>query len=154
MAIDNQEQALYKLSQILCRDNEIRCNFECAACTITFEFWDPGPNSVMWRRNGNQDMTCIQLYGQHWFLQNLRVAMLREVAGIGPQRYCIVFNQASSFYSKLKMILAYLPVEKMFLYPAQESLGGPFLQEPWLSQGQLLYSHPSISCKEYIANFC
>ena len=80
--------------------------------------------------------------------------MLREVAGIGPQRYCIVFNQAPSFYSKLKMILAYLPIDKMFLYPAQESLGGPFLQEPWLSQGHLLCSQPSISCEEYMVNFC
>ena len=80
--------------------------------------------------------------------------MLKEVVGLGPQRYCIVFNQAPSFYSKLKMILAYLPIDKMFLYPAQESLGGFFLQEPWLSQGQLLCSHPSISREEYIANFC
>ena len=99
-------------------------------------------------------MICIQLFGQHWLLQSLRVAMLKEVVGVGPQRYCIVFNGAPNFFSKLKMILAYLPIEKMFLYPAPESLGGPFLQEPWLSQGQLLCSHPSISCKEYIANFC
>ena len=154
MAIDNQEQALYKLSHILRRDNEIRCNFECAACMVTFGFWEIGPNLTMWRRNGSQDMTCIQLYGQHWLLQNLRVAMLREVAGIGPQRYCIVFNQAPSFYSKLKMILAYLPIDKMFLYPAQESLGGPFLQEPLLSRGQLLCSQPSISREEYMVNFC
>ena len=80
--------------------------------------------------------------------------MLKEAAGLGPQRYCIIFNSTSNFFSKLKMILAYLPIEKMFLYPAQESLGGPFLQEPWLSRGQLLYSHPSISRKEYISNFC
>ena len=82
MAIDNQEQALYELSHILRTDNEIRCNFECSACMVTFGFWDPGPNSTMWRRNVNQDMTCIQLYGQHWLLQNLRVAMLKEVTGI------------------------------------------------------------------------
>ena len=59
--------------------------------------------------------------------------MLKEAAGVGPQRYCIALNSASNFFSKLKIILAYLPIEKIFLYPAQESLGGPFLQEPWLS---------------------
>ena len=53
--------------------------------------------------------------------------MLKEVVGLGPQRYCIVFNRALNFYSKLKMIMVYLPLEKMYLYPAQESLGGPFL---------------------------
>ena len=72
-------------------------------------------------------MICIQLFGQHWLLQNLRVGMLKEVAGVGPQQYCIVFNNASNFFSKIKMILGYLPIEKMFLYPVQESLGGPFL---------------------------
>ena len=63
MAIDNQEQALYKLSHILRRDNEIRCNFECAACMVTFGFWDPGPNSTMWKRNGSQD---YDLYSALW----------------------------------------------------------------------------------------
>ena len=133
MASDNQEQALYKLSHILHRDSEIRCSFEYVICMGTFGFWDTGPNLAIWRRNRNQDMICIQLFGQEWLLKNLKVAMLREVIGIGPQRYCIVFNQAPSFYSKLKLILAYLPIEKMFLYPPQESLGGPFLREPWLS---------------------
>ena len=58
--------------------------------------------------------------------------MLKEVVGLGPQQYCIVFNCASNFYSKLNMIMVYLPLEKMVLYQAQESLGGPFLHEPWL----------------------
>ena len=154
MDINNQEQALYELSQILHRDKETRRKFELAASLVTFGFWGPRQMPKIWKSNQNKDMICIQLFGQHWLLQNLRVAMLKEVAGIGPQRYCIFFNGAPNFFSKLKMILAYLTIEKMFLYPAQESLGGPFLQEPWLSQGQLLCSHPSISREEYFANFC
>ena len=154
MDTHNQEQALYKLSQILHRDEENRHKFERAISLATFGFWGLGQMPRMWKSNQSKDMICIQFFGQHWLLQNLRVVMLKEMAGIGPQRYCIVFNSASNFFCKLKMILAYLPIEKMFLYPAQESLGGPFLQEPWLSQGQLLCSHSSISCEEYISNFC
>ena len=150
---DYQEQALYKLSQILQGDNEARRKFERMASLATFKFQGLGRMLGMWKSNQNKDMTCIQLFGQHWLLQNLRIALLKEAARVGPQRYCIVFNRASNFFSKLKMILAYLPLEKMFLYPAQESLGGPFLQEPWLSQGQLLCSHPSISLEEYMPNF-
>ena len=154
MSTDNEEQALYKLSQILRRDDEIRRNFEGAASLATFGFGEPGQMPDMWKSNESKDMICIQLFGQHSLLQNLKIAMLKEAAGVGPQQYCIFFNSAPSFFSKLKMIMAYLPIEKMFLYPAQESLGGPFLQEPWLSRGQLLCSRPSISCEEYISNFC
>ena len=130
MDINNQEQALYKLSQILHRDKETRRKFERAASLATFEFWGPRQMLGMWKSNQSKDMICIQLFGQHWLLQNLRVAMLKEVARVESQQYFIVFNSASNFYSKLKMILAYLPIKKMFLYPAQEILGGPFLQEP------------------------
>ena len=80
--------------------------------------------------------------------------MLKEVVGVGLQQYYIVFNRTSNFYSKLKMIMVYLPLEKMVLYLDQESLEGPFLQEPWLSWGQLLCSHPTITINEYITNFC
>ena len=110
MDIDNQEQALYKLSQILHRDKETRRKFERVASLVTFGFWEPGQMTKMWKSNQNKDMICIQLFGQHWLLQNLRVTILKEVARIGPQKYCIVFNGAPNFFSKLKLILAYLPI--------------------------------------------
>ena len=87
-------------------------------------------------------------------LQNLRVAMLKEAAGIGPRRYCVAYHCAPYFYNRLQLLMIYLPFEKMFLYPAQESLEGPFLQEPWLSQSRDLCSRPSITFDEYVANFC
>ena len=79
--------------------------------------------------------------------------MLMEAVGLGPQRYCIVFSSAPDFYSKLKLILYSLPQEKMFLYPAGTTLGGPFLHEPWLTRAQALQTQPSISEGEYVANF-
>ena len=75
MDTNNQEQALYKLSQILHKDEETRRKFERAASLVTFGFWKPGQISRMWKSNQSKDMICIQLFGQHWLLQNLRVAM-------------------------------------------------------------------------------
>ena len=98
MSINNEEQALYELSQILRRDDEIRRNFEGATSLATFGFWGLGQMPRMWKSNQTKDMICIQLFGQHWFLQNLRVAMLKEAAGVGPQQYCIVFNSASNIF--------------------------------------------------------
>ena len=41
MDTDNQEQALYELSQILQGDKEARREFERAASLATFKFWGP-----------------------------------------------------------------------------------------------------------------
>ena len=62
MDIDNQEQALYKLSQILHRDEETTCKFERAASLATFGFWGLGQMPRMWKSNQIKDMICIQLF--------------------------------------------------------------------------------------------
>lgn len=154
MATDNQDQALYEMSQIMQGDKESRHNFERAVSLATFGFWGLGQIHGPWKISPDRDMTCIQLFGQHYLLQNIRVAMLKEVVGLEPQRYCVVFNRTPTFYSRLKLIMNYLPQDKMFLYPAQANLGGPFLQEPWLSRSRDLCSRPSITFEEYVANFC
>ena len=79
--------------------------------------------------------------------------MLMGAFEISPQRYCIVFDSSPNFYSKLKLILYSLPQEKMFLYPANARLEGPFLQEPWLSRARAIQAHPSLTEKEYVASF-
>ena len=56
---DNQEQALYKLSQILHRDEETRHKFGCAASLVTFGFWEPRQMQGMWKSNESKDMICI-----------------------------------------------------------------------------------------------
>ena len=106
-----------------------------------------------WKTNQSKTLTCIYLFGEWYLYHNLRVAMLKEVVGMGPERYCVVFNRSPSFYSKLKLILNLLPQEKMFIYPEGAVLGGPFLHELWLSRGHALCSRPSLNFEEYHANF-
>ena len=99
----------------------------------------------------------MHLFGQRScqrsIVDNLSVAILREAIGIAPERYCIFFHQGPEFYSKLKRLMSSLPQEKMFLYPAIARLEGPFLHEPWLSQGRAIRAHPSLTYAEYHANF-
>ena len=107
-----------------------------------------------WRLSPSGDMISIQLFGEYYLLNNIRVAMLKEVVGLGPQRYCVFFHSAPNFYNKLKLIMFSLPQENMFLYPATARLEGPFLQEPWVSRGRALCSpRPSLTFDEYHANF-
>ena len=119
---------------------------------VTFGFWGRGLRGP-WRSSPSGDMISIQLFGEYYLLNNIRVAMLKKVVGLGPQRYCVFFHSAPNFYSKPKLIMSSLPQEKMFLYPATARLEGPFLQEPWLSRGRALCSRPSLTFDEYHANF-
>ena len=120
---------------------------------VTFGFWGGGLRGS-WRSSPSGDMISIQLFREYYLLNNIRVAMLKEVVGLGPQRYCVFFPTAPNFFSKLKLIMSSLPQENMFLYPATARLEGPFLQEPWLSRGHALCSHPSLTFDEYPAKFC
>ena len=152
MANPTQAQAIHEISQYLQADGNAREDFEDQAYIAAFRNW------IMayighWKINSSRTMTCIQLKEEWPLYNNLRVAMIKEVVGLGPQRYCIVVNQDPTFYSKLKLVMAYLPHSKMFLYPAGSRLEGPFLQEPWLSRGRTLSSRPSLTAEEFHASF-
>ena len=102
-----------------------------------------------WRTNTAQTVTCIELFGGAYLLGSLRTALLKEAIGIGPQRYCIYYYESPEFYRKLKLIMMYLPQEKMFIYPSGIILRGPFLQEPWLSRGRAICARPSLTPGEF-----
>ena len=96
---------------------------------VMFGVWDCR-NRRYWQLSPSKDKLAIQIWDRHSFLGNLRIAMLMEAIGVGLQRYCIVFDSSLDFYSKRKLILFSLPQEKMFLYPGDAGLEGPFLHEP------------------------
>ena len=148
----NQIQALYEAGQFLRSNEDARTNFEHTLHRGVFmdeHLLEDG----LWKTNSSKTMTCIQTYGYCYLYCNIRIAMIKEGLGIGPERYCVAFNRSPTFYSKLKLLMNYLPREKMFLYPSSARLEGPFLHEPWLSRGREIRSHPSITLDEYLANF-
>ncbi len=153
MADPNQDQALYEMSQILSGDFGARLRFEQHVRASHFGPRRGGAFVGPWRTNPRGDITCVDLVGSPYLLGSFRIAMLKEIIGIGPQRYCIYFNPGADFYRKLKLIMTYLPQEKMFLFPGETRLGGPFLQEPWLARGQALLSRPSLSLGDFHENF-
>ena len=87
--------------------------------------------------------------------------MLMEAVGLGPQRYCIHFDDTDDdlsddypeYYRLLQLVLYALPQERMFIYPAGSILRGPFMHEPWLSRARVIQSRPSLTEEEYVASF-
>ena len=100
-------------------------------------------------------------WGPEDVIENLKIAMLMEAVGQGPQRYCIHFEDTDDefsddypgFYCLLQLVLYALPQERMFIYPTGATLRGPFLHEPWLSRARAIQSRPSITEEEFAASF-
>ena len=66
-----------------------------------------------WTISPSCDMLAICLWGPDDLIDNIRIAILMEAVGIGPQRYCICFDDSSDnfpeFYRLLQLVLYALP---------------------------------------------
>ena len=73
-------------------------------------------------------ITRVTVWGHCHFLNNIKLAMLKEELGVGPKSYCIVRSVAPNFASKVFLLTRYLPHEKMCIFPLTHApLKGPFL---------------------------
>ena len=96
-------------------------------------------------------VTFVNLRNRENVLINLKLAMLKEIVGLGPQYYCVICSYSLDFESFLMLILHYLPKDKFCIYLENESLRGPFLYEPWKILGQRICNQPTISLERYLA---
>ena len=87
------------MSQSL-RDPQRALHFEDYTYTMMFGHYDRR-NWQYWQLNPSRDMLAIHLWGPDDLIDNLRIAMLIEVVGIGPQRYCICYNDSLEFFRLL-----------------------------------------------------
>ena len=93
----------------------------------------------------------VNLRNKENVLSNLKLAMLKEIVGLGPLYYCVIRSYNLDFESLLMLVLHYLPKDKFCIYPENESLRGPFLYEPWKFWGQMICNRPTISLEGYLA---
>ena len=93
----------------------------------------------------------VNLKNKENVLNNLKLAMLKEIVGLGPQLYCIIWSYNIDYESLLMLVLHYLPKDKFCIYLENESLRGPFLYEPWKILGQRIYNWTIIFVERYLA---
>ena len=112
MATLRTSQALRKVSQYL-RDPERALHLEAYTYTMMFGHYERR-SWRHWAISPSRDMLAIRLgWGPRDFIDNIRIAMLMEGVGIGPQRYCICFddilNDFPKVYRLLQLVLYVLP---------------------------------------------
>ena len=96
-------------------------------------------------------ITFVKLKNQMNVLENLSLATLKEMIGLGPLLYCILRSYNPNFESLLILALCYLPKEKFCIYPNEEVLGGAFLYAPRDDLGQVICNWPTISIDCFLA---
>lgn len=154
MATGGRDQAFHEMTQILQGDPEARQGFNDQACIavaghVIHPFWR------YWTCNISHTLVSIRLGDVRAVGYQLQMAMLAEKFDIGPERYCINYprRRGPEFYSLLKLVMFFLPHEKMFIFPIGTRLEGSFLQEPWLSRGRALSLRPSLTFQEFNNEF-
>ena len=73
-------------------------------------------------------------------IKNIQFAMIQEMMGLGPVKYCIVYNEMPNFFTRLLLLILYLPHKKMCFYPPQVILEPPFDHSPWREIGEAIQS--------------
>ena len=66
--------------------------------------------------------------------------MILEMMGLGPLKYCIAYNEMPNFFSRLILLINYLPQKKMFFYPLCFFFDTPFDHSPWREIGEAICS--------------
>ena len=101
----------------------------------------------------------MTMWDEEHLLSNIRLAMILEIMGMGPIKYCIINNTVPNFENKVLLLMNYLPHEKMCFYPPQDFLEGPFANSPWRELGkairsrQLNLKHPLVRAIFYTQRF-
>lgn len=91
-------------------------------------------------------VTYITMWDNEHLLRNIKFAMMMEILGIGPHKYCIVTNIIPNFEKKLMLLMAYLPRQKLCFYLPMFVLHEPFQRPPWRDWGMMV-SHRQVNFK-------
>ena len=114
MATSRRSQALRKVSQYLgARGSDRALQLEERAYRSLFGHYERD-SWRYWAISPSRDMLAILLaWGRDDVLENLRIAMLMEAVGQGPQRYYIRFDDSDEefsddhpeYYRRLQLVL-------------------------------------------------
>ena len=84
-------------------------------CCLIFPRQGDSWNDVKWTTQWG--VTFVTMLGKEHLLKNIPLAMIQEMMGMGPIKYCIINNAMPNFEENLLLLMNYLPHQKMCFYP-------------------------------------
>ena len=98
-------------------------------------------SNVTWKMQDG--VVYISMWDNEHLLKNIKLAMILEMIGMGPYKYCVINTVMPRFKSNLMLLTYFLPMHKMWFYPTRNILFEPFQHSTWRELGQeiLLRTH-------------
>ena len=93
-----------------------------------------------WTRTTHWGVTFVTMWDKKHLIKNIQFTMIQEMMGLGPMKYCIVYNKMPNFFKRLLPLINYLPQKKMCFYTPQGILEAPFDHYPWREIGEAIRS--------------
>ena len=135
----NEEQAMYVVRQHMrVMSSEKKNALVGCYSQLFFPQRENSWNDVKWATF--YGVTFVTMWNEEHLYNNIRLAMIKEMMGLGPMKYCIVYNKMPNFLSKILLLLNYLPQKNMCFYPPCFFLDAPFDYSPWREIGEAILS--------------
>ena len=71
-------------------------------------------------------VTFVTMWDEEHQIKNVQFAMIQEMMGLGPMKYCIVYNEMPNLFSRLLILINYVSQKKMCFYPPRFFFDAPF----------------------------
>ena len=88
---------------------------------------------VKWTTNWG--VAFVTMWDEEYRIKNIEFAMIQEMMGLEPMKYCIVYNKMPNFFKRLFLLIKFLPQKNMCFYPPPVILEPPFDHSPWREIG-------------------
>ena len=148
MAGSSQDQALRVVNEVLQGSRGARDRFERRS-----RFAANYPDRWRLGRLGTTVLADFRS-GSYDVLNNIRYFMMAELVGIAPERYCIIYNPDSLFFTiNLANMLNYLPRHKIVIYFTPPPFSYEEFNPVTRARIYLFLRRPALSEAEYLADF-
>ena len=131
---------------VLPLDQKLEFRDKCAR--NIFQDPDNTGNVIPWERQWG--ITIAFMGPRENLIRNLEFAMIQELLGLGPPKYCLVSNKFKEFDKRVLLVLNYLPQKKICMFPPTRIPRGPFEAPIWEKWGKILRKQ-RISLDDFIA---
>ena len=130
----SEEQAMSVVRQHLEEEASLEVRHAIIDGLIEDIFPEPIYPNGQWKHTRwvtHDGITYVKTWGEDHLLNNLKVALMEELLGLGPHHYCILDNGLPELEKRILLLLYHLPPSKLCFYSKRGKMREISLGSPW-----------------------
>ena len=130
----SEEQAMSVVRQHLEEEASLEVRHTIIDGLIEDIFPEPIYPNGQWKHTPwatHNGITYVTTRGEDHLCNNLKVALMIELLGLGPRHYCILDNKLPEMDSRILLLLYHLPPSKLCFYSDKGKMRDVSLGSPW-----------------------